>query len=66
MTEMKSVAVVKSVMLSRPFNCCMAMVIAAPAMKPTMAACDRNSVIKPNLQHLPDRHLENMGEINKP
>jgi hypothetical protein len=51
MTEMKSVSVVKWVMLNNPFSCCRAMVTAAPAMNPTMAAWDRNSVTKPNLAH---------------
>lgn len=49
MTEMKSVSVVKWVILSNPFSCCRAIVMAAPAMNPTMAAWDRNSVTKPNL-----------------
>lgn len=49
MTETKSVSVVKLVILSNPFNCCRAMVMAAPAMKPTMAAWERNSVTNPNL-----------------
>jgi hypothetical protein len=36
-------------MLKIPLNCCREMVIAVPAMKPTMAACDRKSVMNPNL-----------------
>ena len=51
MTEMKSVLLVKSEILSNPLSCCRPMVMAAPAMNPTMAAWDKNVVMNPNLPH---------------
>lgn len=32
-----------------PLSCCNAIVIAAPPMNPTIAACDRKSIKKPSL-----------------
>ena len=50
MTEMMSVFLVKFAIPRKPLSCWRAMVMAAPAMNPTMAAWDKNSMINPSLQ----------------
>lgn len=48
-TEIASVLFVKWGIPSSPLSCWRPMTMAAPAMKPTMAACDRISIRNPNL-----------------
>jgi hypothetical protein len=48
-TETTSVLLVKWLSPSSPLSCCRPMTMAAPAMNPTMAACDRKSTKNPSL-----------------
>lgn len=50
MTETTSVEVVKWTRPSMPFSCCRHTTVAAPAMNPTIVACDSRSTMKPNLE----------------
>ena len=50
-TETMSVLLVKWLSPRRPLSCCSPMTMAAPAMNPTMAACDRKSTRNPSLGH---------------
>ena len=49
MTDTISLFLVKLTIPRNPFSCWRAMVMAAPAMNPTMAAWDKNSMINPSL-----------------
>lgn len=55
MTEMRSVSVVKCSKPRIPLSCCRQTTIAAPAMKPSIVACERKSMIKPSLQQTPHK-----------
>lgn len=50
MTDTTSVEVVKWTRPSMPFSCCRHTTVAAPAMNPTIVACDSRSTMKPNLE----------------
>jgi hypothetical protein len=50
MTETTSVEVVKWSRPSMPLSCCRHTTVAAPAMNPTIVACDRKSTMNPNLE----------------
>jgi hypothetical protein len=47
-----SVFLVKFTIPNTYFSCCRAIVMAAPPMNPTIAACDKNSMRNPNLQNV--------------
>lgn len=57
---MISVFLVNFFMPKNPLSCCSAIVIAAPPMNPTIAACERKSIKNPNLyrKYLSAKYLD--------
>ena len=62
-TEIISVFFVNFFMPRKPLSCWRAIVMAAPAIKPTIAAWDRKSIKKPNLKITKRRRNETSGYL---
>lgn len=54
-TEITSVLLVKWLIPISPFSCCRPIMIAAPPINPTMAACERKSTRKPSLPNVTNK-----------